>query len=74
MIRQRTNSKSRRRDISHVNSPIAKDQTGNVYFLHDHTTLDHRDTLSLLSAKNSNGKINLHEHIRINEEMENEIR
>lgn len=61
----------RRRDVSNINSPIAKDQTGKFYYQNkgDSDILGEREAISILSGKEGSQGL-----IRINEEVINEVR
>jgi len=69
----RNSGSKRRRDISNINSPIAKDQTGKSYFL-SNSKRDERDMMNLLSIDKKGGHIGNYEHIQISDEMISEVR
>ncbi|CDW89619.1 UNKNOWN [Stylonychia lemnae] len=68
----RNSGSKRRRDISNINSPIAKDQTGKVYFM-SNSKKDDRDMLNLLSI-NQKGASNNYEHFTISDDMISDVR
>jgi hypothetical protein len=49
-MRLKSNSKSRRRNISTFSSPIAKDQTGNLYYMNCNGKNADLDAISLIST------------------------
>ena len=68
-IRHGSRSK-KRRDVSNINSPIAKDQTGKYYYHNkDEPSLGEREALALLNGKEGSQGL-----IKVNEELINEVR